>query len=191
MADRPPLAKLRAGEIAASVLVAGKPSAALARLADDDLRLIPVPLSKELQDDYLPALLIDADYPAMVPPGDGVQTVSVGTVLIAYNWPRGSEPYRRLEEFVGRFFPSFVELQKPPRHLKWREANLAAMLPGWTRFAPAEDWLARNREVASSRNQFDEFLASRGGRSGTADTAEQRERLFSDFVKWSAARERR
>jgi TRAP transporter TAXI family solute receptor len=186
------LARLKAGEIAASVLVAGKPSAALARLAaDDGLRLIPVPLGKELQDDYLPALLTDADYPAMVPAGDGVQTVSVGTVLIAYNWPRGSEPYRRLEDFVGRFFAKLADLRTAPRHPKWREANFAAVLPGWTRFAPAEDWLTRNREVANSRNAFEEFLASRQGRAPTGETPEERERLFSDFVKWTAARERR
>ena len=65
------------------------------------------------------------------------------------------------------------------------------MLPGWTRFPPAEEWLARNREIATSRNQFDEFLLSRAGAPATTDTQEDRERLFSDFVKWSLARERR
>src|SRR5882757_3260503 len=104
------LGKLRSGEIAATVLIAGKPAAAIAKLkAAEGLRLLPVPFGKQLQDDYLPAVLTDADYPGMVAPGDGVQTVAVGAVLIAYNWPRGSEPYRRLENFVGRFFPKLAE----------------------------------------------------------------------------------
>jgi TRAP transporter TAXI family solute receptor len=184
------VAKLQAGEIAASVLVSGKPAASMTSLtAEQGLRFLPVPFAKSLQEDYLPGVLTSEDYPAMVHPGEDVETISAAVVLIAYNWPRGSEPYRRLEEFVGRFFSKLDAFTAPPRHLKWREANFAAPLAGWTRFQPAEDWLARNRQTLSARRQFNEFLSSRG--MGVPGSEEERERLFLEFVKWSQERERR
>src|SRR5262249_34830666 len=141
-------------------------------------------------EDYLPGALTSADYPGIVPAGEELETVAVGSVLIAYNWPKGSEPYRRLEDFVGRFFSKFSEFKQPARHPKWQETNLAAGFAGWARFQPAEDWLAKNREVLSARNQFNEFLRSRTGATAIA-TQEDRERLFLEFVKWTQGRERR
>ena len=187
--------KLKSGEVAATVLIAGKPAGAMAKLkAAEGFRFLPIPFSKPLQDDYLPAALTNADYPGMVPSGDGVETVAVSAVLIAYNWPKGSDRYRRLEKFVQQFFPRIAEFQKAPRHPKWRETNLAATLPGWTRFAPADEWLQRHRPapassqpVAANRDSFREFMATRGAGA----KPEERERLFQEFLKWSQARERR
>jgi hypothetical protein len=34
---------------------------------------------------------------------------------------------------------AFGEFLDPPRHPKWQEVNLAAQLPGWTRFRPAQE----------------------------------------------------
>jgi len=185
------LAKLKAGEIAATALIAGKPAPAMTKLkADDGLRFLPIPFAKQLHDDYLPGVLTNADYPGLVAAGDELETVAVGAVLIAYNWPKGSEPYRRLEDFVGRFFSKLSAFQQPPRHPKWREANFAAAVAGWARFQPAEDWLARNREMLTARSQFNEFLMSRPGGAAVA-TQEDRERLFLEFTKWSQGRERR
>jgi len=109
-------------------------------------------------------------------------------VLIAYNWPRDSDRYRRIAKFVDVFFPKLSALQKPPHHPKWRETNLAAVLPGWTRFAAAEQWLQENRDkpstTASNREQFDQFLAAR--RASGANDAGDHEQLFQDFLKWQA-----
>jgi len=183
------LEKLKAGDIVAAALFAGKPAPTIARMkAGESLRPLPIPFAKRLQDDYLPAVLSSEDYPAMLAPGDGVPTVAAGAVLIAYNWPKGSEPYRRLENFVGRLFSRLNDLQRSPRHPKWRETNVAAVLPGWSRFQAAEEWLQKNREVAASRSQFEEFLTSRAAAAAAIDTPEDRERFFSDFIKW---RERR
>jgi TRAP transporter TAXI family solute receptor len=183
--------KLKSGQIAAMVLFSAKPTAQMARLAaEQGLRFLPVPFAKQLQDDYLPGVLTHNDYPGMVPVGEDLETIAVSAVLFAYNWPKGSEPYRRLEDFVGRFFSKHSALTQPPRHPKWRETNLAASLPGWTRFQPAEDWLERNRKVLSARNQFNEFLKSRNS-VGALANEEERERLFLDFVQWSRERERR
>jgi uncharacterized protein len=188
------LERLKSGEIAATVLIAGKPASAMAKLkAAEGFRFLRIPFAKPLQDDYLPATLSNEDYPGMVPPGDGVETIAVSSVLIAYNWPKGSDRYRRIEKFVQRFFPKLAEFQKSPRHPKWHETNLAATLPGWTRFAAAEEWLQRNRPAqqqptAAVRDNFKAFLATRGA---TAPKPEDRERLFQEFLTWSQARERK
>ena len=56
-----------------------------------------------------------------------------------------------MAERFDTFFPRLAEFQKAPRHPKWREANLAATLPGWTRFAGAEEWLRLQRTTWEHR----------------------------------------
>jgi TRAP transporter TAXI family solute receptor len=183
--------KLKSGEIAATVLIAGKPAGAMAKLrATDGLRFLPVPFSKPLQNDYLPAVLAHDDYPGMVEAGHDVATVAVGAVLIAYNWPKDSDRYRRIAKFVDVFFPRLAEFQQPPRHPKWRETNLATVVPGWTRFPAAQEWLDQNHgkpaTAAATRDQFDRFLAVRraAGESGDANDPGARDRLFQQFLDW-------
>ena len=145
-------------------------------------------------------IVIIAGFQGITPEGDfttlgrGVSNatlVAVGAVLIAYNWPKWSDRYRRIAKFVDQFFPKLAEFQKPPRHPKWKEANLAATLPGWTRFPGADEWLAKNRPqpVAQARDQFNEFMAARGSATPAAASNAERERLFQDFLKWNQARE--
>ncbi|MGB6534528.1 MAG: TAXI family TRAP transporter solute-binding subunit [Xanthobacteraceae bacterium] len=183
--------KLKKGEIAATILIAGKPTGLMGKLrASEGLRFLPVAFAKPLQADYLPAVLTHADYPGMVEPGHDVNTIAVSAVLICYNWPRDSDRYRRIAEFVDRFFPKLGELQKPPHHPKWRETNLAAVLPGWNRFPAAAEWLQQHqpaRPVVGTRAQFDQFLAAQ---NGAAPSEAARDRLFQEFLNWQQ-RERR
>jgi TRAP transporter TAXI family solute receptor len=190
--------KLKTGEITATVLIAGKPTASMAKVrAEDGFRLVPVEFAKPLQADYLPATLTSQDYPSLIAPGASVETVAVGAVLFAYNWPKYSERYRRIETFIEHFFPRLAEFHKPPRHPKWRETNLAAVVPGWTRFPAADDWLKRNapppapREVSrdASREEFERFLAGRN--AGGETPSDDRNRLFEEFLRWNETRARR
>jgi TRAP transporter TAXI family solute receptor len=183
---------LKRGEIAATILIAGKPAGSMAKLkAADGFRILPVAFDKPLQNDYLPATLAPEDYPGLIGAGQKVETIAVGAVLIAFNWPKGTDRYRRIQKFVDNFFPKLAEFQKPPRHPKWREANLAAVLPGWTRFAGADEWLRnRDKTANSERDQFGAFLAQRVSKP-VALSAEERDRLFQEFLAWSKARERR
>ena len=182
--------KLKSGEIAATVLIAGKPAASMARLkAAEGFRILPVNYAKPLQSEYLPATLSAEDYPGLIAPGEKIETVAVGAVLIAFNWPKGTDRYRRIQKFVEAFFPRLAEFQKPPRHPKWREANLAAVLPGWKRFEGAEEWL-RARDKSVEREQFNQFVARRAAQPVALSTGE-RDRLFQEFLSWSKAREGR
>jgi len=169
---------------------ADDPALALGLRSGDGFQFLSVPFSKPLQADYLPAVLGHSDYPGMVETGHDVNTIAASAVLIAYNWPKDSDRYRRIANFVNAFFPKIAALQKPPHHPKWRETNLAAVLPGWTRFAGADEWLAQNRQAqpAATRDQFDQFLAGKralGTNIGT-DSSPEREQLFQQFLQWQA-----
>lgn len=187
------LQQLRKGDIAATVAIAGKPAAAMSQLSSEGFRLLPVPYPKQLQNDYLPSSLSARDYPALVGAQRPVDTVAVSAVLIAYNWPKGSDHYRRIETFVEAFFPRLADFQAPARHPKWRDVNLAAALPGWKRFEAADDWLQRARpQVRNQQGSSDTFTAALDGLtgSGNARAAPEFDHLFQEFLKWNQARGR-
>jgi TRAP transporter TAXI family solute receptor len=174
---------LKKGEIAATILIAGKPAASMAKIATSEgFRILPVPYRKPLQADYLPATLTSDDYPRIVDKAQPVDTIACGAVLIAYNWPEGSDRYRRIQAFVDNFFPKLAEFQKAPRHPKWKETNLSATLPGWTRFKGADDWL--KQQPIAQRDQFDRFVAARRPDA----SSQERDQLFRDFMQWRNAR---
>ena len=95
-----------------------------------------------------------------------MSTVAVGSVMAVFAWQQGNERYAKVSRFIDAFFTKFPELLKPPRHPKWKDVNLAAKVPGWTRFGPAQDALARQVTSANGtatpgatgnlRRQFDE-----------------------------------
>ncbi len=136
------LQRLRTGEIAALVYVAGKPARLFASLpADTQLHFLPLAATPDLIETYLPSQLGHDAYPALVAAGAPVETLAVGAVMAVYGWTPGSERYRKVARFVAALSEKFALLQQPPRHPKWREVALAARVPGWTRFVvepPAE-----------------------------------------------------
>jgi uncharacterized protein len=187
--------KVKSGEIAATALIAGKPVRSMLKLSrNDGLHFVPIPYAAQLRDDYLPASLTHDDYPELVASSEtAVDTVAVGAVLIAYNWPKTNvDRYRRVERFVDAFFPKIAEFQKPPRHPKWREVNISATLPGWTRFEAAQAWLDQHRLEAQHNDSgggpapAEPATASGGVRS--ASGAEQLKQtdpaLFEEFLRW-------
>jgi TRAP transporter TAXI family solute receptor len=189
---------LKRGEIAATILIAGKPTGSTRTLkSSEGFKILPVAYSKALQDEFLPAVLTHEDYPDLIAPGQRVDTIAVSCVLFAYNWAKDTDRYQRLVRFVDAFFPRLADFQKKPRHPKWKEANLAAVLPGWKRFDGAEEWLAKNQPkpaATEQRSKIDPSLALRGapaagGALGFA--SEDEERLFEEFLEWKKSRERR
>lgn len=124
--------KLRRGDIAAMVRVTGKP-ARFTTPVPEGTRLLAVPLSESLLETYLPASFTSADYPALVPPGETVETVAVGAVLAAYNH-QNPDRRERLVRFSRALSLKFDSFMRPPRHPKWRDVSLTATVPGWTKF---------------------------------------------------------
>jgi TRAP-type uncharacterized transport system substrate-binding protein len=192
------LEKVKSGEIAATALIAGKPVRSLWHQSRNDrLHFVPIPYPAQLISDYLPAAFAHDDYPQLIAAGETVDTVAVGAVMIAYNWPKTNvDRYRRVQRFVEAFFPKIAEFQKPPRHVKWREVNIAATLPGWTRFPAAQEWLDSQRahnetgqpaaqEVATrSRNAAPGSTPASADSDGAQANQPVDSALFQEFVRW-------
>ena len=194
------LAKLRSGEIAALAYVAAKPAPLFAALrASDGLHFLSVPVRPEVIGRYVPAQLTSADYRGLVGAQQPVETVAVGTALMVAPLVQGSDRYRSVAAFVDAFFTQFSSFQEPGRHPKWREVNLAAELPGWKRFPPAEAWLKRNAVAAAPpledkelREIFAKFLDERSkAAGGQALSLQQKDELFGEFQRWEQSTEAR
>ncbi len=184
------LEKIKRGELAATVYVAGKPARAVSSLkAKSGLQLLPVPYGGKLQQTYLPARLTDKDYPGLVQKGAAVDTIAVGAVMAVFNWRPGTARHQRVVKFIDAFFSKFEKFQTAPRHPKWQEVNLAAKLPGWTRFAHAGQWLANNQPKSSAtmKKDFKQFVAAQGPR--TALSQPQLETLFKEFERWQQTKQ--
>jgi TRAP-type uncharacterized transport system substrate-binding protein len=179
---------VRAGEAAAVLLIGAKPLAHLSRLPKDgSLRLLDLPFSRELEEAYVPAVLRAEDYPSLIPPGVMVETLAVGAVLVTSEG-RGTEAsHRRVERFVPAFFGGLTERSAPHLDAKWREVNLAATLPGWTRFGAAQEWLdnAKQQQVEALERNFEDFLRASGTHGSAALSAARRKKLFEEFVEWT------
>jgi len=186
------LDRVKRGEIAANIFWGGKPLLGVARFANDGrFHLLRVPYDDKLQDLYLPATLSKDDYPNFLQGEDRLETLAVSTILAVYNWPQNTERYKKLERFVDALFAKFDGFLKPPRHPKWAETNLAATVPGFTRFRAAQ--VALERESVSGgppsqpRAEFDRFVQERAVAGGRVEAGD-RERLFRDFVDWQKTR---
>lgn len=182
------IARLRRGEIGAVAFVGGKP-APLLRLADTSgLHLVPVPLTQEVVAAYVPGRLTATDYPGLIPRDAPVETVAVGTGLFVGPVAPGSDQYRKLANVIDTFFTQFQTLLAPGHHGKWAEVNLSSQIPGWQRFAPADEWLKRNAAVVAGqdlRGIFMKFLDERAKASGGPTmSTEQKDTLFDQFRKW-------
>ena len=183
------LEQLKRGEIAAIVRVVGKPIDQLAKLpAGSGLHFLAIPSMKLFDDIYTIGELGNKDYPTLIAQGDKVETISVPTVLAAYNWPKGNDHYRRLERFTQQMFAKWDKFQTEPSSPKWREVNPSATVPGWTRFSAAEELVkssAPAEATAPAPARSDEFETFVGRNAiSSARTKAQKEQLFRDFENW-------
>jgi len=186
--------KLKAGEIDAIVRKAGAPHSAFAPSeldGDDRFHFVPIDESTvgaeayaRLMEKYLPAQLNSEQYPHILNGGETTPTVANSMLLATYAWSEDSDRYRKVANFVRKFFDNIDKLRDGPRHDKWKEINLAATVPGWTRFKAAQEWLDQRQQksTANARTAFEQFLRDRPG-SGQI-TEEQRAELFAAFLKW-------
>jgi TRAP transporter TAXI family solute receptor len=192
--------KLKSGEISALVRVIGKPIDVFEKIpANSGLHFVPIPFSKTFADYYTVGELTRQDYPTLVGEGERVDTIAVPAVLAAFNWQKGTDRYQRVQRFVQALFTNWDKFRQPPRHPKWRDVNLAATVPGWTRLSAASeilDQLAAQAEAAATTNAqanaqatssaFASFLQANGGANLNA---QQRDALFRQFEQWQRQRQ--
>ena len=182
--------KMKAGdEVAATFWISSKPLAPFLKgKFAEGFKFLPIEYTDKLEY-YAPAYLESSDYPALIPQGQQVATISVPAVLAVYDWPKDTDRYQRLVRVVEYLFERFERLQKEPGyHEKWKDVNLAAQVPGWQRFKPLQDRLDRVT-TTSSRNIDPVQLRAQAARAAPNDAAEQ-ERLFRQFLEWNRKQSR-
>jgi uncharacterized protein len=192
------LAKLRNGEITALAFVSGKPVPLFHDLREDEgLHLLALPFDATIHPAYLPTRFTSTDYPGLVPSGGSVDTVAVGAVLVVANLQQATERDRNVANFVEAFFTGFQALLEPGHHAKWQEVNLAAELPGWRRYPPAEQWLQRNLQAAKAPNpddiekMFARFVDERRQLTGGKPMTEQEKSdIFQQYQRWQTGQAR-
>jgi TRAP-type uncharacterized transport system substrate-binding protein len=177
------LEKLRSGEIDAIARMLPKPVEFFSKIPPNSgLHLVNIPFTKMFDDYYTLGEFTKQDYPNLLDGADRIDTIAVPAVLAVYNWPRDSDRYRKVQRFVQYLFTRWDTFQHPPYHPKWRDVNLAATVPGWTRFGAAEDTLQQveAQQQEQQKAAFGKFLNGRKEPAGTAE----RDALFRDFLQW-------
>jgi uncharacterized protein len=160
---------LRRGEISALVYVATKPSRLFQDIRpDENLHFLPITGNLPT---YTAITITSDDYPELVSKDAPVETVEVGTALVAYNWPTNSERYQRVNSFVQAFFAHVKDIQAS--HPKWHQFDITSSVSGWTRFSPAVQWL-KNAGLTPEESRTTVVVH--------LDT-KQREALFEDFQR--------
>jgi TRAP-type uncharacterized transport system substrate-binding protein len=177
------LTKIRAGEMDATICSCPGAVPAFANVKPEwGLRFVTVPYEGALRTSYLPGFIGNEDYPALIGKDETIDTIAASTVLISFNWPKGSVRYQRTAKFVDEFFSKIYEFHKPPRSALWKSVNVAATIPGWTRFAAADEWL-KNWRAGQAKEQESDFRRFISERAPNA-SAEQTEQLFREFQTW-------
>jgi uncharacterized protein len=167
------LDKLRRAEISALVYVATKPSRLFQDIRPDE-HLHFLPITGNLPPNYTSIPITSDDYPELVSKDAPVNTVKVGTVLVAYNWPIKAERYQRVNRFVQAFFVHINDIKA--RRPKWQDFDISAAISGWTRFPAAEQWLKN----AGLTPEPDRATA----REQAPIDPKQREALFREFADY-------
>ena len=160
---------------AAVVFVSSKPlDPFVKRKWPEGFKFLPIPLNERLEEYYAPADLEAADYPDLIAKGQKIATISVPAVLAVYDWSSDTDRHRRMIRFVDYLFARFPKLQtEAGYHPKWKDLNLAATVPGWTRFRPMQ-------------TKLDALAAAQTKASATIAKPDQ-ERLFRQFLEQSKA----
>jgi uncharacterized protein len=197
--------KLRKGEVAAMARLVAAPTPSFNDIKPDEgIHFIPIHADNltggfsgrygKVLKTFLPVQLKSEHYPNLIPKGETVPTVASSVVLAVYGWPENSPRYGRVAKFVQAFFENFDKLRDPKRNAKWQETNLAAEVPGWIRFKPAQQWLDGKRQrhenvVADTgsdptSNPFDEFLEQYKRKAGKKLSDADVQDLKRAFAKW-------
>ena len=176
------LEMMKKGEIAGAIRVGGKPMDTFTKVPEGSgFRFLSISTSQYAQlfaDQYVLGQLTSKDYPKLIPEGETVTTIAVPDILAVYNWPQGTDRRERVEKFIVSFFKNFKKLQEGPFHEKWKDINLAATIPGWTRSDIAERMLKEMgvNTASASTQPTAGILVEQATKDDPA--------LFQEFMQW-------
>jgi hypothetical protein len=196
---------LRSGGAVAMIYPTRKVSSFLRGLVGiERLHFLPLTGTPATQKTYEATELTAEEYPNLIGIGRTVRTLQLATGLVNFNWPPNHERYKHLARFTTALFESLDELAKPPRHEVWRQIDVDAQLLGWSRFAPAQEWVSKtgaarlrarllarlggNRELLSQFDEFARFL--RKEEEGRRVSDDELLNHFNEFLLWRGTRTR-
>jgi TRAP-type uncharacterized transport system substrate-binding protein len=96
-----------------------------------EYHLLPIPMTPELQKSYRGAV-IDTQEAAGFS-RTNVETVAVSALLAVFNWAPSQGRYPDVANFIAAMYQNFKGLRQPSNSI-WRQADISATIPGWTRF---------------------------------------------------------
>lgn len=184
--------KLKTGEFAAVAggFAKGAPSAYSGLDPKLGLHLLQIDFEKFANEYYVPVTFEHEDYPNLIAQNEKIETLGTPVVLAVYNWPKGTDRFRRVERFVQYYFDRIDRLKKPPYQPQWKEVNLAAPVPGWKRYWVAEEMLkkvsAAQRITAPKETVGTGATSAVPGSRGLGSAEE--EKLMNEFREWVSQR---
>lgn len=139
---------LKSGKADAIVLLTPQPSPIAEELARaGGFRLLNVAANDELNQIYAPAMLTAKSYNGLAQEGGVTETLGVSYAVAVFNWKKGTDRYYKLRKFADVLYSGIGDLQTGKWQAAWNDVNLAADLPGWTRYVSAEEWLASHKRA--------------------------------------------
>ncbi|MGI9479398.1 MAG: TAXI family TRAP transporter solute-binding subunit, partial [Hyphomicrobiaceae bacterium] len=195
------LARVRSGEIAATLIMSGRPNPLLDEIRDGGpLKFIDIPFSDALPKTYFPIELTSADYPDLILPGQTIKTIATPSIMMVYDFPENNPRRAKITRFIDAFLGRLQDLQRPPRHPRWRDVNLGAAIAGLQRYQTVAQWLLTNKPpkaVAQTRPKkgrrsvqdlFKAFIASESAKGGAEQLLRlEKPELFARFKAWQKA----
>lgn len=192
------LMRVRSGEIAATLIMSGRPNPLLDEIRDPGpLKLIDIPFSATLPKTYFPIELTSADYPDLILPGQTVKTIATPSIMMVYDFPRSNPRRAKVTRFIDAFLGRLPDLQRAPRHPRWRDVNLGAAIAGLERYQSVATWLETNTPPVvvartapqqgqrSVQDLFRQFIASESASGGAEQLLRlDKPELFARFKAW-------
>ncbi|MBV9825522.1 MAG: TRAP transporter substrate-binding protein [Alphaproteobacteria bacterium] len=192
--DSQPIAldKLRKGEISGMAFVTAKPAALFSSIKpSDNLHFLSVPLTQTVLGAYAPTAITAADYPNLIDADKSVDTIAVGTVLMAADLHLFPERERNVRTFVETFYTGYQALLGTGFDPRWRDINIAADVPGWVRHPASLAWIRNNPQIAAPADAemlqalFTRFIDEHRQVGGAAPmSASEKNALFQQFEAW-------
>ena len=174
------LEQVKTGELSGLVHLLTRRDPFIAKIPPESgLHLLDIEYSDRFTDYYTPYTVSSDEYPNLLKPGQNVETLGLPAVLAVYNWPKGSDRYRRVERFIEYYFSGFDKLKQAPYQVDWKSVNVNAKVPGWIRYAAAEEALAK-----LARNELSPDIGKPAGTALTAEADPNRRQLFNEFLEW-------
>ena len=104
----------------------------------EGFRLLPVTMTPALQKAYLPAVVEAQEIPGFVMPERTLDTIAVSSLLTVFDWNPSHSRFHSVKNFIAALFTALPDLRRQDSASVWRQLNINAQPPGWTRHVAAE-----------------------------------------------------